>query len=227
MNGGLGTERSRETVRQLREAITSGRWPVNSKIPTEAELMVELGVGRSTVREAVRSLAHLGMLEPAPHRGTFVRSRSPVSFVLADFITEHKAAEVLGVRRALEVQACRTAALMRTEEQLERLRAAHEQDVRRSCTPLTERGSTPGQFHSLVVEMSGNQLMVDLYGGVMAGVRSFIQQGLIVSAADETARHDDHAAILDAIESGDAVRAAHVAAAHADRDLRAVDPESD
>jgi len=206
-------------LRRIRENITSGKWPVNSKIPTEAELMTELGVGRSTVREAVRSLANLGMLEPAPHRGTFVRSRSPVSFVLSDFIAEHSVSDVLAVRRALEVQASQSAALNRTEEQLARLTATHDQDVRRDCSLIVERGRSPGQFHGLIVEAAGNKLLTELYGGVMAGLRDLIRDGLVISGADDEVRHADHAMLLEAIADGDPVKAAHAASEHADRDL--------
>src|SRR5690606_17339772 len=100
-----GSARARETVRRLRLNIEDGTWPIGSKIPVESELVAELGVGRSTLREAIRTLANLGMLEPAPGRGTFVRSRNPVSLVLADFLSQHRAEDVLGVRAALEVQA--------------------------------------------------------------------------------------------------------------------------
>lgn len=226
MNSGLGSERSRETLRRIRENITSGKWPLNSKIPTETELMNELGVGRSTVREAVRSLANLGMLEPAPHRGTFVRSRSPVSFVLADFVAEHDVEDVLAVRRALEIEASQSAALNRTDDQLERLAAAHEKDIRRDCSPLIERGHTPGQFHGLIFEAAGNQLLTDLYGGVMSGIRGLIRDGLVVSGATDSVRQADHAKLLEAITDGDPVEAAHAAAEHADRDLIATHDEN-
>lgn len=71
----VGSERARRTLTFLRQKITSGEWPINSKIPTEPELMRLLGVGKTTVREAARSLASLGILEPLPGIGTFVRSR--------------------------------------------------------------------------------------------------------------------------------------------------------
>ncbi|MCW3156400.1 FadR/GntR family transcriptional regulator [Micropruina sonneratiae] len=70
----VGSERARRTLAFLRQKITSGEWPINSKIPTEPELMRLLGVGKTTVREAVRSLASLGILEPLP--GT-ARSSAP------------------------------------------------------------------------------------------------------------------------------------------------------
>lgn len=74
-----------ETVDALRQRITDGTWPVNSRIPKEDELMELFGVGKSTVREAVRSLAILGMLEPIKGVGTFVRSLMPVSTMLSEF----------------------------------------------------------------------------------------------------------------------------------------------
>ena len=55
--------------------IALGRHPVGAAIPTETELMESLGVGRSSVREAIRVLASLGMVETAPRRGTIVAPR--------------------------------------------------------------------------------------------------------------------------------------------------------
>jgi len=215
----MGTDRAKETVRRLRENITSGKWPVNSRIPTEAELVVELGVGRSTVREAVRALANLGMLEPARSRGTFVRARNPVSLVLADFITHHDVAEILAVRRAFEVEACQLAAIHRTDDDIASLTAAHEADVSGDPSAKVERGKTPGQFHALILAASKNQLLAQLYDGLMAGLRSSITGGIVVYGTDAATRHSDHAAILDAITAGDPVKAAQAAAGHADRDL--------
>lgn len=215
----MGSDRAQETIRVLRENITSGRWPVNSRIPTEAELMAELGVGRSTIREAVRSLANLGMLEPARSRGTFVRSRNPVSAVLSDFVTSHAIEDMLAVRRALEVEACQLAAANRSEDDLARLRAAHERDVSDDCSEQVERGTTPGHFHALIFEASGNRLLTDLYAGLMTSLRRSIREGKVTPGSGEKTRQLDHEALLAAIESGDVTAAAHRAAEHADRDL--------
>jgi len=216
----MGSERARETVRRLQADITSGRWPINGRIPTEAELAAELGVGRSTVREAVRSLAHLGMLEPAPGRGTFVRSLNPVRSVLSDFASTHSWADILDVRKALEVQAAELAASRRTPEGLARLRAAHEADV--AGDRVAERGRTPGQFHALLIELADNALLAELYAGLMTSLREGVRRGALDNRQEETARHDEHAALLAALEAGDAARAAAVAASHACHDLRVV-----
>lgn len=211
-----GSDRAQQTLGFLRRKITSGEWPVNSKIPVEAELMQLIGVGKTTVREAVRSLASMGMLETLPGRGTFVRSRTPVSSVLTEFLSAYEPAEILLYRRALEVEAARLAALNRTDEHLVALRAARPRKLE---VPLIERGRAPGQFHALLFEASGSRLLQGLYAGVMASIRRAVNRGDLLVAADEHERQRDHDEILAAIEEQDAERAAEAMAAHVNRDL--------
>lgn len=214
---------SRATVTYLRRNITSGTWPINSRIPTEPELMETLGVGKTTVREAVRSLANLGMLEALAGRGTFVRSRTPVSSVVTEFVADYTSEDILLYRRALEVEGAARAAVHRTEEHLDALRAAVARDSARDVDypppPTTGLMRTPGQFHSLIMEASGSRLLVDLYAGVMAALRQALDRGEIVYGEPEAVRRHDHSQILAAIEAGDAQRAAEALAEHADRDL--------
>ncbi len=181
-----------------------------------------IGVGKTTVREAVRSLASMGMLETLPGRGTFVRSRTPVSGVLTDFLSDFSVADVLIYRRALEVESAQRAAVGRTEEQLTALRAAldhlpPERDV--DYVPRIAKGRMPGQFHFLVVEAGGNPLITSLYAGVMAVLRAALSAGEVGYGEDEHVRRRDHQVLFEAIEAQDAVAAAHAAATHADRDL--------
>src|SRR5690625_634824 len=135
MLGASGTERARNTLAYLRRQITTGEWEVGSRIPIEAELTEILGVGRSTVREAVRSLASLGMLETLPGRGTFVRSSTPTSAVLSEYLTDFTLEELLSYRRALEVEAAQQAALHRTQEDVTALEAAIATPLRDAHCP--------------------------------------------------------------------------------------------
>lgn len=221
MQGSLGSARARRTLAVLRHRINSGEWPINSRIPTESELMALLGVGKTTVREAVRSLASVGMLETLPGRGTFVRSRTPVNAVLGDVLAEQGVDELLILRRALEIEAAQQAAVHRTEEQLSALRASHDHDLHKDLDypRKVERGRTPGQFHFLLLEASQSTLLAGLYSVVMAALRRAIDQGSIVYGASEDLRRADHDALLEAIAAGDPVRAAHAMAEHVDRDL--------
>jgi DNA-binding FadR family transcriptional regulator len=212
-----GSARARETVSQLQAAIRSGRWPVNSQIPTEAELATELGVGRSTVREAVRSLAHLGMLEPAPGRGTFVRSLNPVRGVLSDFAAEHSWADILTVRRALEVQAAALAAHRGDAAGIERLREACR--LGRSVSGGSRPSQGPGQFHATLIDLADNQLLAELYSGLIGALRSGLESGAVCHGLAVEVREREHEAMVAAIAAGNATAAAALAAAHADHDL--------
>ncbi len=223
-----GSPRAQAALTFLRRKIVSGEWPVNSRIPTEPELMELIGVGRTTVREAVRSLASVGILETQVSRGTFVRSRLPVSSVLADFVAEFDLAEILGFRRALEVEACQQAAARHSAADVAALRAAYEADSLDDIDqPVrVERGRVPGQFHHLVFATTGNRLMSSLYAGVMAGLRAALDRDAVAYGASREVRRDDHGAILAAIEAGDAGAAARAMALHVDRDLIVPDAEA-
>ena len=221
-DGPQGSEMARRTLAFLRRSIASGAWPINTRIPKEPELMELLGVGKSTVREAVRSLASLGMLETLPGRGTFVRSRTPVSSVITEYVSDYGVEEILVYRRALEIEAAQQAALNRTEEQLAAMRAALERSPESEPEGPHlpgERAQTPGSFHHLILEAGGNRLMAGLYAGVMAALRRPSAQVSLVNGAAPELRERDHLAILRAIEEQDVTAAAHAMALHVDRDL--------
>src|SRR5215216_7718561 len=71
-----------QVIAQLRGQIATGEWPVGSRIPTEPELVELLGVARNTVREAVRALAHNGLLDIRQGSGTYVVATSELAGVM-------------------------------------------------------------------------------------------------------------------------------------------------
>src|SRR5215471_3153791 len=111
-----------QVIEQMRAAIADGDWVVDQRIPPEPELVTALGVGRNTVREAVRALAHAGLLEVRQGDGTFVRATSEISGALRRLVGE-ELREVLEVRRTLEVEGARLAAKHRTPEDIAHLEA--------------------------------------------------------------------------------------------------------
>ena len=157
-----GSERARSTLAYLRRHITTGAWPVGSRIPFEPELAEQIGVGRSTVREAVRSLASIGMLETLPGRGTFVRSAAPTSTLLNEFLNDFTLEEILSYRRALEIEAAQQASLHRTDEDLQALEQAMIEE--RGCTrcPVlmsgNESSAFDSRFHRLIFDAAKNRL---------------------------------------------------------------------
>lgn len=220
-----GTELARTTLAYLRGKIASGEWPIDSRIPIEPELMAELGVGKTTVREAVRSLASLGMLETLPGRGTFVRSRTPITQVLTEYLADYTLGEIQSYRRALEIEAVQLAAQHRTEDHLARMRdtLAFDMDadgyVDEDYPTEYEGGNPTSHFHMLIIEASGSRLLPGLYAGAMNAIRAEVDRGQVGYGATPELRHDDHARILDAITRRDVPGAAHAMALHVDRDL--------
>lgn len=203
-----GTSKATWLARWLQRQITSGTWPVNSRIPTESELATEHGVGRSTVREATRSVVMLGMLEALPGCGTFVRSASPANSVLSAYLAQQAPEEAAVLRSALEAEAAALAAVRRTDDQAAAIEAAAA-----SGAADCRRGSA---FHRLLFEAAQTPLLTELYGSLVAIPRS---------AANEADRRTDldrdaeHRRIARAIRAGDPVKARAAAARHADREL--------
>src|SRR5690242_18569716 len=92
-----------QVIAQLREQISSGEWPVGSKIPTEPDLVAALGVGRNTLREAVRALAHLGLLESRQGAGTYVRADNELVGAVRRRLARAELRDATELRRGLEV----------------------------------------------------------------------------------------------------------------------------
>lgn len=220
-NAPRASQKSRDTLEYLRERITSGAWPLHAPIPKEPELMEMIGVGKSTVREAVRTLANLGMLEAIPGSGTFVRARTPVTSILTQFLADHDLEEVLVYRRSLEIEAAQHAAVHRTEDHLSRLRAAlvRGEDADRIATEGCQASTEADAFHHIIVEASGSALLLDLYMGVMTVLQNANRTGQVILGTTAATMQFDHRAVYEAIAARDVRDAAHSMALHVDRDL--------
>src|SRR5579871_4479237 len=111
-----------QVARQIENLITSGVWPVGSRIPAEKDLVSQLLVSRNTVREALRSLVHTGLIEARVGDGTYVRAPSELAAPLVRRVQRGRFDDAIEVRAALEKQAAHLAALRRTSEEVARLR---------------------------------------------------------------------------------------------------------
>lgn len=155
---------AQEVTRKLRDAISSGLWAVHERIPSEQELMKELGVSRGTLREAIKALAHVGMLDVRRGDGTFVRATSEISGATLKLIGQHDNKHVVEVRLALDTQAARLAALNATDTQQGEMRALLA-DRRRAWEKQDVAGwvATDWEFHLAVARASANPLLASMY----------------------------------------------------------------
>jgi DNA-binding FadR family transcriptional regulator len=199
---------------QLRRRIAAGEFPVGALLPTEQELTRELGVSRNTLREALRSLVHAGLLGARAGYGTFVRATSDVAPTLARRLDLERAADVAETRLILEREGARLAAQRASDAQHRQLRAA--------LAARLAAGDGPGYaeadvaFHRLLLDASGNALLAELYRGVGGNEQALMplyDPGLDFAAEADRLRDIDqaHAAIVDAVEARDPDAAAAAA----------------
>jgi GntR family transcriptional repressor for pyruvate dehydrogenase complex len=197
---------------RLREQIAAGHWTVGSKLPGETTLAKELGVGRSTVREALRALAGAGLVQPRQGAGVFVVATEPAE----DWPTRLRRAtvtDVYEVRMAVEVHAARLAARRRTPEDVAAMEAALE--GRRAASALDDAAFVDADiaFHAAVVAAAHNPVLDDLF----AEFRPVLRQGLTellaltgLRAHDPNTADGAHEAMVRAIADGDAEGAVEV-----------------
>ena len=202
-----------QVIAQLRGQITTGEWPVGSRIPTEPELVEQLGVARNTVREAVRALAHAGLLDIRQGAGTFVKTTSELAAVMRRRYGDARQRDLRELRRALEVEAARLAARRRTEADLRaidagmaRREAAWESGV---VDAFVEADSA---LHHTMVSAAGNAALLDLYADLGEVVRDVLRTDVGSELAPD--RYVDHSRLVAAIRDQDPERAAVEAGAN-------------
>jgi len=154
-----------QVLEYLQQQITTGMFPVGSKLPPEPELMATLAVGRSTLREAMRVLAHMGLVDVRPGDGTYIRSPAPEAESLAQRLQRARVIEVYEVRHTLELECARLAALRRDETDLAALQQALQD--RRKFLPLGDEQAAfvdaDLAFHISIANATKNAVLADLY----------------------------------------------------------------
>lgn len=201
--------RSEDVVDGIKQMILDGLLGPGDRLPAEKELAGTLGVSRGSLREGVRALGTLGILDSRHGDGTYVttldpaRLLAPVSFV-ADL--QHDA-EFHAVRRLLETEAAGLAALHIDDEDVQLARAALDESARAlSADPLDHDrlAAADVAFHAVVASASGNSVLAALIDGIAGRTsrrRSAHDDGL------EDRTFVEHEAILAAIVARDPDRA--------------------
>ncbi|MFJ8363897.1 FadR/GntR family transcriptional regulator [Streptomyces sp. NPDC093984] len=204
---------SEQVIAELRNQITSGEWPVGSRIPTEPELVEQLGVARNTVREAVRALAHNGLLDIRQGSGTYVAATSELAGVMHRRFAGADPDHIAELRRTLESSAARLAAERRTERDLKQLDALLLRRAEAWESGDAEAFVTAdATFHLAVVSASHNEVMTAMYADLGEVLRDWLRGDVGEELTPEA--YMDHTALVDAIRAGDADAAGAAAASY-------------
>ncbi|MBU7599735.1 FadR family transcriptional regulator [Streptomyces sp. P38-E01] len=205
---------SDQVIDAVRQQIVSGAWPVGSRIPTEPELVEQLGVARNTVREAIRALAHNGLLDIRQGAGTFVVATSELAGVMQRRFAEADPQHIAELRSALEAEGARLAAHRRTDADLLQL------DLLLERRELAWESGEVGRFveadatlHLAIVQASHNEVLTALHADLGDVLRDFLRFDVGEELREE--RYIEHAAMVEAIRRQDAEGAAREAGSYA------------
>lgn len=203
---------------RLADHIKSSRLAAGDRLPTEAQLAQDLGVGRSIVREAVKILGALGLVEARRGSGLYV-GEGTRSFLArlgptAVTVRPDQVSSLLAFRLVQEHETARLAAersTVSTLRELERLLRANEAAV---ATGPEEFRRTDAALHLAIAEASGNLFLLELVDQILRVQSAAIEHivgGTPGSRADAAA---EHAKVVEAIRDGDPEAARDAMAAH-------------
>lgn len=186
----------------LREEILSNRLKPGAEL-NELALSRELEVSRGPLREALGRLASEGLVKITPRRGAVVAELTDDEFV-----------DAYQVREALETLAIRLAVPRMDGEDVQHLRELHEQMVKQvQARRVKDFFETNSSFHRLIVDLSGNEKLREIYGLLMDQMGRYLERSLSLRGTIERSV-SEHAAILEAVEANDPERAARLLADH-------------
>jgi DNA-binding FadR family transcriptional regulator len=199
-----------QAIAKIKERIISGQFRPGSKLPREQDLAKELGLSRNSLREAIRALTLVGVLDARVGDGTYVtRLDSELLLTGMGFVGDLLAGptllEVHQVRRILEPVATGLAATRLTEEDF----AALEQCLARMDAAETTQAfiDADAEFHRVIVGAAGNATLASLIQNLSSGMlrarmwRTIAEEGAVEITKQ---RHRD---IYRALRAGDAERA--------------------
>jgi DNA-binding FadR family transcriptional regulator len=206
-----------EAIVRIKALIISGRLRPGDRLPPEPELASQLGVSRSSLREAVRALVLIGVLDVRRGAGTYVTSLEPSMLLESTgFIVElmggGRELEVFQVRRILEPAAAALAAGRADDETVERL---HRLVLRmEAATSVPELADTDVEFHRTIAEAAGNPLLTSLLDNLSSETIRTRVWHLITGLGVAEVTKVEHRAIYEALRARDPDLARATAATH-------------
>ncbi|SHL91085.1 FadR/GntR family transcriptional regulator [Mucilaginibacter sp. OK098] len=192
---------SDQVATKIRQDIKDNKYKAGTKIPAEPELMMRYAVGRSSVREAIKSLAIAGVLQVKQGDGTYINEdvdQQPMEQRLKNASFE----EINAVRRLLEVEIIRLASDSHTPDDLA---AMEKQLANRKQAILSEDGAACTNadiaFHLAIAKASGNSVLATLYQSFTQTIRSFFSQRELRGISHFAMSHHLHEDLFNAIKA--------------------------
>lgn len=222
---------SRQTVvgqvmERIKQLIASGQYGPGDRLPTEQALAERFGVGRSSIREAIKVFQYLGVVDAQAGKGTVVRDRANISveaITWALLLGEQDLGDVFELREVIET-CCFTrlaAALAREEvaalDVVSSLRQVVElMDTAAQSGDVWQVVETDYRFHGVIIDSAGNRLFAEIY----STLQSFMRQEIAASYRRMSSLNEvvvDHRDIVEQLAAASAVESRRRHARHFER----------
>jgi len=231
-------------VEQLVENIQNGSLEPGDKLPSERQLIEMLGVGRSSVREALQGLVMMGLVEIRPGQGTFVK-HNLYTYIpdlsnpdLSANLQREMRLHLIEARRLLEVQVAFQAAKNATKDRIEHWNMVFNDYIRYIDDFADERYLTAhSDFHLLLADMTQNPFSVMLVSSILQAIPQTLREREFMFPKEldlqqlRDAQVEIHRAIFEAVASGDSQGASDAMQAHMNFErnlvLKVYPPKSD
>lgn len=173
-------------VQQIKKMIETGEFKIGEKLPSERELVQTLSVSRIAVREAIKGLAALNLVEVRPGEGTFVKAVTSKEFVDSfDYtllLERSTFRELLETRRFLEVELAGLAAERATPEDLDAMKKSLEA-MKEDLSLGRDYLESDVSFHNAIIEASGNNILNELLNNIADLLRESRRKTMSVQGA--------------------------------------------
>jgi GntR family transcriptional repressor for pyruvate dehydrogenase complex len=210
-----------EITQALLDYLLSGALKPGDRLPPERQLSESLGMGRSTVREALKALTVLGLLDVRQGDGTYLKKADstllPRVIEWSLLLGEKKTMDLVETRQRLEIIIAELAAERRDEQGLEELRQIFE-EMQRTTGDYQRFAEADVAFHIQLAKMTQNTVLQDILGSIRALLRAWIVRTIEPDGSKGSSPRElacqEHAPIFDAVERGEPQAAAAAMRAH-------------
>lgn len=217
-----GGSRTDLVISNIKQMIASGELRAGDRLPIEKNLSAQWGVSRGSLREGVRALASLGVLETKQGDGTYVTQLDPDSLLrplgfYAELRDSDQSQDLLAVRRVLESESASLAATRMTPTELDALDGILSEidDVLASDEVDPESFiDTDAEFHRRIAMASGNPALAAMIGSLMTRTQRARLWRAITERDSLGEAHSEHRAILKALRTRDPERSRIRMASH-------------
>jgi DNA-binding FadR family transcriptional regulator len=204
-------------IARIKEMIANGELAPGQRLPREVDLASQLGLSRNSLREAVRALSLIKVLETRQGDGTYVTSLSSrlllesVSFV-THLLSDEQMLEIWEVRRLLEPAATALAAARMTKA--DHLQLKHHLDRLANATTAEETMQADEDFHRCIAACSGNTILETVLETMSARTLRLRTWRKAIDEGHRRAAFEEHLPIYDAILARDPELARATSAMH-------------